>query len=179
MSHDAVDQTEAVGFVRINHVREQRELLRLVDAHEARQQPRAAEVDRQPALGEDLGEPSAVAGIDQVASERQVHPRTDRVTVDLGDHRLLQLCERQHRLADVAHVVQHVETLDAVGRAREVGSGAERVARARDDDHPILRALGDRSENFAKFAEHHRVDRILAPRVVEGDRDDAAVVALD
>lgn len=76
-------------------------------------------------------EPGGDVVDERVAAEREVHPRTDRVTVDLGDHRLLQLRERKHCLADVAHVVQRVETLDAVGGAREVGSRAKRIACAR------------------------------------------------
>ena len=52
--HDPVHDADALGLGGVDDVGEEHELLRLVEADEARQQPRAAEVDVEAPLGEDL-----------------------------------------------------------------------------------------------------------------------------
>ena len=100
--------------LRVEHVAEQRELLRLVEPDEPRQQPRAAEVDREPALHEDLREARALAGHDQVAAEREVEPRAHRHAVHLRDGGLRDLVQREPDPAEVMHLV---ELMARFGRA--------------------------------------------------------------
>src|SRR5262249_1527801 len=58
--HHAVHETELGGLLRRDDVGEERQLLRAVHADQPRQEPRAAEVDAEPAPGKDLREPRAL-----------------------------------------------------------------------------------------------------------------------
>ena len=86
--HDPVHDPVALGVGGVDHLREEGELLGLVQPDEARQQPRAAEVDRQAASHEDLREPRRVGRDDEVAAEGEVAARADGDAVDRGDRRL-------------------------------------------------------------------------------------------
>ena len=61
--------------------------------------------------------PVVLAGDDEIAAERHVHPRAHRDTADLGDGRLWQTVQREADVADVAHRGADHRT----GRAGEEG----------------------------------------------------------
>ena len=103
---------------------------------EARQHPRSAEVDRQPAPSEDLGEPCVVAGDDEVATEREVQPCTRGDAGDLGNDRLRQRVHREAHLADLAHVSEPMDL--ARDPTAQIRSGTELPARTGDHDDSIL-----------------------------------------
>ena len=88
VGHDPVDEPDAVGLGGVDDVGEQRELLGPVHPDAPRQRPRAAEVDRQAAPGEDLREAGRVAGDDEVAQQGHVHAGAGGDAADLGDRRL-------------------------------------------------------------------------------------------
>jgi hypothetical protein len=81
------------GLLGVDHVGEERELLRFVEADPARQQPRGASVEREPALGEDLREARAIAGQYQIARQRQAETHANAHAVDLGERRLRHALE--------------------------------------------------------------------------------------
>ena len=74
----------------VDDVAEVGEVLRLLQADDARQDPGVATVEGEPALGEDLGEPCAVAGDDQIARERHPEPDANRDAVNFRDRGLRQ-----------------------------------------------------------------------------------------
>ena len=80
-----------------------RELLGLVQADPARQQPRTAEVQAEAAAGEDLREARVSAGHHEVAAERQVAAGAHRDAAHLGDGGLRQSVQRERHVADVTH----------------------------------------------------------------------------
>ena len=76
--NDRVDEPESRTPRPAHHLRGERELLRLVDADALAQQPRRAEVEAEPALGEDRGEPGPVGAPEKVRGQRQAEPRARR-----------------------------------------------------------------------------------------------------
>ena len=125
--HHAVHDADALGLGCVDHLGEERQLLGLVHADEARQEPRAAVVDAQAPLHEDGAEAGGVGRDHEVAPEREVEPGAGGDAVDLGDGRLAE--DRASAAAlrpDAAHVLE-----PAAGAARhllrdEIGAGAER-----------------------------------------------------
>jgi hypothetical protein len=96
-----------------------------VQSDEARQHPRAAEVDGEPAAGEDLGEAGVIARDDQVATEREIQSCARRDADDLGDGRLLDRMQGQAHVSDVTHAS---ETL-----SRDVGLATTQIAPEQND----------------------------------------------
>ena len=114
--HHAVHDADALGLARAHDVGEQREFLGFVDPNKSRQQPGAAEIDREAALREDLREARALAGHDQIAAERDVEPRAYRHAVHLRDARLRDLVQRQPDPAEVMHLVDLMARVAAASR---------------------------------------------------------------
>jgi hypothetical protein len=147
-----------------------------VQADQARQEPRAAEVEGEPPSSEDLGEAGLVGGDDEVAAEGHVGAGPRRDAADLGDRGLGQAVQGQGDVADAAHRRQRVPgSLPAVDPAAgEVGAGAEGAAGA-GDDHDAVVTDRDLTERSQELPPHQVVHRVLLLRAVQGDRDDAPV----
>src|SRR4029453_3686098 len=85
--------------------RKGRGALCLPQSDQAREQPRVAAVEREPALREDLREAGAVAGEDEVAGQSEAEPDADGDAVDLCEGRLGNPLEAHDDLADHAHLL--------------------------------------------------------------------------
>ena len=144
MRDDPVDEPDAFGLGRVDDLGEERELLGAVQADQPRQQPRAAEVERESALGEDLGEPGPLGRDDQIAAEREVAARAGRDAVDRRDVGCGSSCSRS-----AARPTKRIDASDAprtagpavAPAADEIGARTERVARAGDHEHPVVAAF--------------------------------------
>ena len=119
----------------------------------ARQRPRAAEVDRQAAAGEDLREAGGLAGDDEVAQQGHVHPGAGGDAADLGDGRLRQPVEGHGDVADVAHVGEAV-AVARLAHAGHVGTRAEVAAGAGEHERPGRSLLAPTSRNTASSSSH-------------------------
>ena len=127
---DPVHDADALGRVGVDDLAEQRELLRLVQADQPGQQPRAAEVDRDAALHEDLAEARSFRREHDVARQREVAPGAHRDAVHRRERRLRELVQAERAAADAAQRRErHAGDLAAAGIGLgEVGAGAEAVA---------------------------------------------------
>ena len=96
-------------------------------------------MDAEPAAGD--RQARAERGDADVARDRELHARPDRRAVDRGDHRRRVRDDRVEHLFERGP--ERVGGRVAVGReaGHEVGAGAERRARAGDDDRPQLGVL--------------------------------------
>jgi DNA protecting protein DprA len=93
--HNAVDETDAFGLVRVDDLGEERQLLGAMHPDEPWQEPRSTEVQHEVALREDLGEAGAVGRDDQVAAEREVATCAGSNAVHGGDRRDRQVVQSQ------------------------------------------------------------------------------------
>ena len=106
-------------------VTEEEQLLRLLDADQAGQDPGAAGVGRDAAADEDLDELGLVGHHDQVAGQGEVHAASGRGAVDAGDDRLLAIQDGCHEgLPAVADGARSLAD-DALGRV--LGPGPRRA----------------------------------------------------
>ena len=158
----------------IDDVGQEHELLGAVHADEPGQQPRAAEVDDEAPLREDLAESRAVGRNDQIASEREIAAGAGCDTVDRRDRRLRQLVQPQRGATHYSHPGQRRgRTATRVARAiTEIGSRAETVAGARDHEHPIVGILGNLVEERGEPEPHLTGDRVLLGGSVQCARHD-------
>ncbi len=138
-----VDQTELGGLRCTDDLGEEGQLLRTVQADQARKQPGRTEIQGETPLGEDLREASVLRGDDQIATERHAHSRTRGDAVHLGDGRFGDAVETEGHFPERSHLKQSGISRSAgdVGRFAEVGSRTERVARLRSTPSP---GRGDR-----------------------------------
>ena len=113
------------------------------------EEPRGPEVEAQPPLGEDGGEPGAVGAPGQIRRQREPEPGPDGHAVDLGDDRHRAVVHRQDDVAEHAHRVEVVAagTTGAVPTPApsQIGTGAELTPRT-GQHHDARAGVGDLAE---------------------------------
>ena len=180
MRDDAIHEADALGFARVDDVGQEHELLGAVHADEPRQQPRAAEIDDEATLREDLAEARSVGRDDQVAAERKVATGAGRDAVHRRDRRLGQLVQPQRGPTHDSHPGQRRggTATRVVRTVAEVRARAESVARAGDHEHAVFAILGHFVEERGEPEPHLARHRVLLGRPVQRARHDT-VGALD
>ena len=128
----AVDEADTLGLARRRAPRRTR---RRPSPSAARRAGAASTCARRRGAGRSAGSACrtgpAAAGEPHVAAEREVHPGADRRAVHRGERRQRAAGDAQEPLVD------RTEALPVgLGEVAEVGAGAERRRRARDDDRP-------------------------------------------
>src|SRR5262249_29390817 len=128
---------------------------------------------------EDLGEPGALGGDDEVAAEGKIQPRPGGDPVDRCDRWLRELVEAQRGPTDHAHLAERGADAAVLGcevrvvARREVGAGTESVAGAGDHEDTIGPRVGDIVEHVDELAPHGPVDGVLLVGSVQRDAHDA------
>ncbi len=177
----AIDEPDAFGLVRVDDLGEEREFFGAVQPDEPGQDPGTAEVEHEPALGEDLGEARRLRGDHEITAEREVAPGARGDAVDRGDRRDRQLVQAKRGAPDHAHrrdCAAGTTQAAVLRRAREVGARTERVAGAGDDEHAVGAVQGDLVEEVDEALPHLERDRVLTGRTIDREPHHA-VVALD
>jgi hypothetical protein len=111
----------------------------------------------------------------QVAPERELEATGDGVPLDRGDHRLGEDAPRRsHRAVAIDRDPVHAGAA-RLGHRLEVGTGAERAARAREHHH---REVGVALEPLARVDQRVRgraIDRVAGLGPIDGDDRDGTV----
>ncbi len=170
---DAADQPQLPRLGGVERAGRQQQVERALLPDEAGERPRDAVLGDEPAAGERGGEPRGVGGEPDMAEQRLHEPDARTRSVDRGDQRLREPAFHVDRL-----VGQPGALLPECAEAGEVGTRAERAARAGDHDgaDPLVgRGLGQPGEVGLL--------QILGPAVaplgtVEGEGEDAVAVAV-
>ena len=178
--HHPVHDADALGLAGVDHLGEERQLLGLVHADEARQQPRAAVVDAQAALHEDRAEAGDVGRDHEVAAEREVaaprrRPRRSpwRSSACAMSRSAAALRPTPRMWLEPSHPVPRgmpASTRSAPAQKPVAGTG--------DHEHAVVAVGRDLVEHVARLAPHRAGDRVLLLGPVERERHDA-VASLD
>ena len=137
--HDPSDQPDRQRFIGLNNPTGERQVARPSEADKPGQQPRPAEVEGQPPLDEDLGEPCSAARDHEVTTEGEVHPGADGDAIDGSNRRLRYPVERERCSVRVAHVLRVCRRCPESGEVgAEIGAGAEFATRPGDHQCPLF-----------------------------------------
>ena len=90
MRNDVIHDTECLGFFCQHLARGETQLLRFVDADDTTQKIEAAQVGNETDASERLDEACLFARDDEITSERDIEPGTNRGAVDSRDDRLFK-----------------------------------------------------------------------------------------
>ena len=157
VGHDPVHEPDALGLGRVDDLGEERELLGPMQPDEPGQEPRSAEVEREAALGEDLGEARPVGGDDEIAAEREIaarHPPRRRSPLRSWATAARGAAARRARpSASTRPRPRRRSVHPRSAAAGQIGAGTERVARAGDHEHTIV---GPRSAMSSKISTRPR-----------------------
>ena len=118
---------------------------------------------------EHLADRRAVGREAVVAGEREVGATACRGTVHRRQHRLRGASNQQGKVFPRGHQRRAV-----LGEHVQVRSGAERPARAREDDDAHLLARDDHAHGFKNFVAHRAIDCVELVGAVQGDGGDPA-----
>ncbi len=168
--HDPIDDADALGLGGVDHLGEERQLLGLVHADEAREQPRAAVVDAEPTLHEDGAEASGVGRDDEIAAEREVESRAGGHAVHLGDGGLADVAQGGRAPPDTAHVLESSARAAWHLLRDQVGTRTEALAGAGDHEHAVVTVCRDLVEDVAQVAPHRAGDRVELGGTVQRQR---------
>ena len=136
---DPRHEPDREGFVGFDDPTGQRKVACTGEADKPRQEPRAAEVECQSSLDEDLGEPCSAAGDHDVTTEGEVHAGTDGNSIDGSDRRLRYPVERERGPVRETHVLgvcrRRPESREV---GAEIGTGTEFTAGPGDHQRPLV-----------------------------------------
>ena len=158
-------------------IREQRQFLGLVHAHEARKQPGAAEINRESPAREDLGKACALSGHYQVAPQGEVHSGAHRVSGHLGEGGLWEGVQSQGRCVHFVHGIQRMPAV--LHAAPQLGACAESASGAGNHQDTIALGLADLSKDLFQGFPHGPGNRVLHVGAVERERDNSIRPAFD
>lgn len=165
---DSRDETDAVGFIRVDDAARECEVHRVALAENARETGRAAPRPEETELDARFGERRVRGRDSQVTGEGHLDATPAGRPVDTGDDDGIRVGDAVGDSLAVAREGRGVfERLDYV----EVGAGAERGPSAAQEDHGFAR-FGDRGFEGIQVA---RTEGVAAVGSVEGD--DAVAIA--
>jgi len=166
--HRLVGQSDALGFLAVEHLAEEHCGHRGLRAGDPAEHPGVTATGVDAELQESRVELGPIAHDPDVTTKREVHPRADRCPVDGRERREWRTSNTKEPFID------HAEALTGgLGEVAEVGSGTECRWRSGDDHGPDV-VVGfetiHRSENLFDHRVRHRVAFV---RIVERQRGDA------
>jgi len=174
--HHAVDEPVALCRFRADELAQQQQLHRAPQAHHALQQVGAAELRRDPDACERQAKARLVRGDPQVACQRNGGTTAHRDAIDGRDHRLVQGLQQasQHvgAVADAVAPLLRGHIPPALERVLHVAARAERIAHARDHQHPHRGIMSRVLAHLCDLARGRVPERIAALRTVDAHPGD-------
>ena len=172
-----VDEPEFEAFVGVQGAPGEGQFGRFCVADDAGEQPRAAALGDDAALGEGGGQLRGGPGDADVAAEGEVHPVSCSATVEGGNSWRIDLVEHDRRRIahlELARVAGHLET-GALGLGPDVEARTPCLALAGDHDAPDVRIAVGLQQQCAQLLEHRPRDGVHPVGAVEGEDGDVAV----
>src|SRR5579871_3263475 len=182
MRHNPGNEIPGERLLRIDHVSRECQLRRSRQTDDARQQPRTAITRHDAELDEALGKFRLLRGDADVAHAREVQPGPERMAVDCGDHRNLQVEKGQRKLLDSLPVLladghfRNFRTRLSLHRA-DVAAGRERRT-VSGEDHAAHPGVSLDSRNCRHEFDGGRIsgERVALLRLVHRQQDYGALL---
>ena len=132
--YHCVHHTQGQGLRRAEDLARKGDLFGLVDPDSLAEEPRGAEVEAEPPLGEDGRKSGPFGAPDHVGRQRKSQAGPHAHAVDLGDDRYRAVVDREHHVAQDPHGVKDVAR--ATRRSRRPHCRSDRRRRRNRHLHP-------------------------------------------